>query len=98
VQNGQIIGPDGKPFIARGINIMHFGSDPSASTVQSIFAGVNFIRLAIYQYDDPNSLASEVNDFTSKGIVVELENHASSDGQNRGGGTGTVFTGAQLND
>jgi hypothetical protein len=95
VQNGQIIGPDGKPFIARGINIMH-GNDPSASAVQNLFAGVNFIRLAIYNFDDPNSLASEVNDFTSKGIVVELENHLDSNGANNGGGQGSVYSGAQL--
>lgn len=95
VQNGQIIGPDGKPFIARGINIMH-GQDPSVSEVQNLFTGVNFIRLAIYQFDDPNSLASEVNEFTSKGIVIELENHLDSNGANNGGGQGSVYSGAQL--
>jgi hypothetical protein len=98
-QNGQIIGPDGKPFIARGVNVMNGNGNPSAAQLQSAFPGVNFVRLAIYNYDSPASLSSYVNDLTSHGIVVELENHANSSGQNAGGGDqngNQPFTGSQL--
>lgn len=95
VAGGQIIGPDGKPFIARGINILQ-GSQPSLAEVQAVFPGVNFVRFAIYDYASPGSLASYVRQFTEAGVVVELEDHSSSDGQNRGGSTGQVFTGQRL--
>lgn len=93
--NGHIYDPSGKPFIAKGINVMH-GNNPSASTLQSMFPGINFVRLAIYDYNSPASLSGYVEDMTGRGIVVLLENHASSDGQNRGGGTGEVFSGPLL--
>lgn len=93
--NGQIIGPDGQPFIARGVDVME-GQQPSAAELQAALPGVNFVRLAIYDFASPDALTSYVNDLTSHGIVVELEDHSSSDGQNRGGGTGTIFTGQQL--
>jgi hypothetical protein len=95
VASGQIIGLDGKPFIARGINILE-GSQPSLAEVQFTFPGVNFIRFAIYDYPSAGSLASYVRQFTAVGIVVELEDHSSSDGQNRGGSTGQVFSGQRL--
>jgi hypothetical protein len=98
VTNGQIIGPGGQVFVASSINVMNWsvGSNPSAATLQNLFPGMNFLRLAIYNFDSPTSLASYVNDLTSHGIVVELEDHTSSDGQNRGGSTGTIFTGQTL--
>jgi hypothetical protein len=98
VSNGKIYDPNGQEFVAAGINVMGFdiGSSPSAEKLQSEFPGINFLRLAIYNYDSPDSLSAYVNDLTSHGIVVELENHASSDGQNRGGSTGTIFTGQTL--
>src|SRR3954465_7763891 len=98
VTNGQIIGPGGQVFVPSGINVMNWsvGSNPSAATLQNLFPGLNFLRLAFYNFDSPTSLASYVTDLTSHGIVVELEEHTSSDGQNRGGSQGTIFTGQTL--
>lgn len=93
--NGNIYDPSGKPFVAKGINVM-YGNNPSSATLRGAFPGINFVRLAIYDYNSPNSLAGYVQDLTSGGIIVLLENHASSDGQNRGGGTGQVFSGQLL--
>jgi hypothetical protein len=93
---GQIMDANGNLFVPRGINVMNGNGNPSAATLKSMFPNINFVRLAIYSYDSPDSLAPYVNDLTSNGIVVELENHASSDGQNRGGSTGSIFSGQVL--
>ncbi len=93
--NGRIIDPNGQPFIARGVNVLNGGSNPSAAKLQADFPGINFVRLAIYKYDDPSTLAASVNDLTSHGIVVELENHNNGAG-NAGGSKGVIFTGNQL--
>lgn len=90
-----IYGPNQTPFVARGINIME-GQEPSLAEVQSAFPGINFIRYAIYDYADPATLAAYINQFTNAGIVVELEDHANSDGSDAGGQSGQVFTGQQL--
>jgi hypothetical protein len=94
VSGGQIIGPDGTPFIARGINVME-GQQPSLSQIQSAFPGTNFIRFAIYDYPPPSAISSFVYQLTAAGIVVELEDHNNNAG-NAGGGQGVVFTGAAL--
>ncbi|MFL5252276.1 MAG: cellulase family glycosylhydrolase [Rhodopila sp.] len=94
VTNGQIIGPDGKTFVARGINIMQ-GDRPSVSTIQNLFPGINFVRLPIYNYGSPNELASYVNQLNSAGIVVELEDHNNNAG-GAGGSQGVIFTGQAL--
>src|SRR5664279_2970152 len=94
-QNGQIIGPNGQPFQARGVDVM-WGSDvPSAGTLTQTFPGINFVRLAIYNYASPSDLSAYVNSLTSQGIVVELEDHNNGAG-NAGGGGGTIFTGSAL--
>lgn len=90
-----IYGPNQQPFIARGVNIME-GQDPSVSQVMAAFPGVNFIRYAVYDYASPAQLAAYIQQFTDKGIVVELEDHTNSDGSNAGGQSGQVFTGSQL--
>nr|WP_294527671.1 cellulase family glycosylhydrolase [uncultured Rhodopila sp.] len=92
---GQIIGPNGSPFVARGIDVME-GNQPTLSQLQSDFPGVNFVRLAIYDFASPAALLSYVNSLTAAGIVVELEDHSNSNGSNAGGGSGTIFTGSQL--
>ncbi len=93
--DGQIIGPDGTPFIARGIDVME-GEEPTLSQLQTDFPGINFVRLAIYDYASPAALASYVNSLTSAGIVVELEDHTNSTGDDAGGSVGTIFTGTEL--
>jgi cellulase (glycosyl hydrolase family 5) len=94
VSNGQIIGPNGQPFVARGINVLE-GNPPSAATLQADFPGINFVRLAIYDYPSPSALSAYVSQLTSAGIVVELENHNNGAG-NAGGSQGTIFTGQAL--
>ncbi|MEA2738760.1 MAG: mannan endo,4-beta-mannosidase, partial [Acetobacteraceae bacterium] len=95
ITNGQVVGPTGQPFQAHGIDIME-GNQPSASTLQKDFPGINFVRLAIYDYANPASLVSYVTSLTSQGIVVELEDHSNSNGSNAGGSSGNIFTGSQL--
>jgi hypothetical protein len=93
--DGQIIGPNGEPFIAAGIDVME-GNQPTLSQLQSDFPGINFVRLAIYDYASPAALESYVDSLTAAGIVVELEDHSNSNGSNAGGGSGVIFTGSQL--
>jgi hypothetical protein len=95
VTNGQIIGPDGTPFVARGVAVLD-GNLPSPGTLLSDFPGLNFVRLAVFNYTSPDALASYVNSLTSQGIVVELEDHSNNAG-NSGGSAGTIFTGSALN-
>jgi hypothetical protein len=94
-QNGQIIGPNGQPFQARGVHVMWGGEVPSASTPTQNFPGANFVRLAVYDYPSPSSLASYANSLTSQGIVVEIEDHNNGAG-NAGGSQGSIFTGQTL--
>nr|WP_294547299.1 cellulase family glycosylhydrolase [uncultured Rhodopila sp.] len=93
--DGQIYSPNGDPFIARGVNVMYGNGNPSAAQLQADFPGINYVRLAIYNYDSPAALTAYVDDLTSHGIVVELENHNNGAG-NAGGNQGTIFTGAAL--
>ena len=94
VSNGQITGPGGQPFIAAGVGVAE-GNQPSAATLQSDFPGINFVRLAIYDYQSPSELAAYVDQLTSAGLVVEIEDHSNNSG-NTGGGAGTIFTGQAL--
>lgn len=93
--DGKIIGPTGTPFVARGVDVIE-GNQPSASTLQADFPGINFVRFAIYDNASPTTLASYVNQLTSAGIVVELEDHSNSNGSNAGGSQGVIFTGTEL--
>lgn len=93
--NGQILDPNGNVFTAHGVNVMFGGDQPTVDALKSDFPGINFVRLAVYNYDSPDSLASYVNQLTNAGIVVELENHQNNAG-GAGGSQGTIFTGQQL--
>jgi hypothetical protein len=92
--NGQIYAPDGSVFIARGVDVME-GNEPSLSTLQANFPGVNFVRYAIFDYASSSTLSGWINTLTAAGIVVEPEDHNNGAG-NAGGGQGVVFTGQQL--
>jgi hypothetical protein len=84
VNGGQIVGPNGRPFIARGINLRSTElSDLGA--VLAAYPGLNFLRLNIRNLDDPSSLQSAVDQLTARGTVVELEVHP-----NGGGGQGSI--------
>lgn len=84
--NGQILQPDGTPFVARGINIRSTDlADVTSGAVTATFPNLNFVRINIRSLDDPASLAPAVNYLTSRGIVAELEDHP-----NGGGGQGSI--------
>ena len=78
VANGQIIGPDGTPFVARGINT--FLGQADAATILKTFPGINAVRLATTPGADPNAIDALVQGLTSKGVVVVIEDHTSSGG------------------
>jgi len=95
VKNGQMLDPAGNVFTARGAAI-----SPSqmgdAKRFLADFPGLNFARLTVYDYQSPDTYAAFINTMTSHGIVVELEDHTSSDGLNQGGGRGSAYAGQLL--
>lgn len=95
ILDGKIYTPQQTVFVPHGINL-YDNNMPAAGQVLGAFPGINFIRLDVYSYQDPSAYQAFVNQMTAAGVVVEFEDHTSSDGQNRGGSTGSVFTGAQL--
>src|SRR6185437_628192 len=95
ISNGKIIDPNGNVFTARGINL-YDSQMGDAAQVLADFPGINFIRLNVYSYQSPSAYASFIQTMTSKGIVVELEDHTNSNGGNAGGGQGSAFSGQQL--
>jgi len=78
VANGQIIDPNGKVFIARGINV--FLGQADAATILKTFPGINAVRLATALGADVNAIDALVQGLTSKGVVVVIEDHTSSGG------------------
>jgi uncharacterized membrane protein YgcG len=72
VSSGQIIGPDGSPFVARGVDC---DDSIPASQVTPLFPGLNFVRLPTSNWPSASDLQAEVTSFTSAGIVVEIEDH-----------------------
>jgi hypothetical protein len=85
IANGQILAPDSSVFIARGINV-YDGSQGQVSTnaagqpLTTLFPGVNFIRLATFQYSDPSYFQAFVQTMTAHKIVVEIEHHSGAGG------------------
>ena len=85
VSNGQIIGPDGQPYIAAGLDlgepeVSNIISDPtgSANLIESLFPNANMVRIAAgdgYSTDSAAALKPFINLMTSKGIVVEIGNY-----------------------
>jgi hypothetical protein len=82
VSNGQIIGPNGQPFIAGGVDIWagQVINDPtgSANLISSLFPNANMVRIAAgdgYAGDSAAALTPFINLMTSKGIVVEIGNY-----------------------
>lgn len=95
IANGQIHAPDGSTFQARGINVYDYQMQ-DANQILANFPGLNFIRLAVYDYQDPSAYQSFVNTMTSRGVVVEFEDHMTSNGSNSGGAQGWAFSGSHL--
>jgi hypothetical protein len=72
VSNGQILGPNGSAFVARGVDV---DESIPASQVTPLFPGVNFVRLPTSNWPSASDLQAEVTSFTNAGIVVEIEDH-----------------------
>ena len=104
VVSGQIVDPSGSVWVGRGINLydnqLASASDASGNPLLALFPKLGIVRVPCYSYaqDTPAYLKAFVDTMTSRGIVVELEDHTNSDGSNAGGSSGTVFTGTELSD
>ncbi len=72
VSGGQILGPDGKPFVARGIDVDQSIPGPQ---VTALFPGINFVRMPSGPGTSVSDLVTEATSFTDLGIVVEIEDH-----------------------
>ncbi|MBN8875833.1 MAG: hypothetical protein J0H67_23600 [Rhodospirillales bacterium] len=95
ISNGQIFDPNGNVFEARGIGVFDWNMN-DADKILASFPGLNFVRLAIYSYQDPSAYQAFVNTMTSHGVVVEFENHQTTTGSNAGGAQGHAFSGQML--
>jgi hypothetical protein len=86
VSGGQIVGPNGQPFKAHGIDILESTlgsvvSNSSCAPLLNNFPGTNMVRIAMESgynsYNDP-AFVNAVNWLTAKGIVVEIGNYNTS--------------------
>lgn len=95
ILNGVIYTPQQTVFMPHGINLND--SDlGSIGQVLAAFPKINFIRVPVFSYKSPSTYAAAVKQATAAGVVLEFEDHQSSDGQNRGGATGAPLAGQQL--
>ncbi|MBI2811004.1 MAG: cellulase family glycosylhydrolase, partial [Candidatus Melainabacteria bacterium] len=86
-RNGQIIGPDGKPFEVRGIAVKQSDALNYEAAILRDFPGLNTIRLATgpdgywYGKNRPSEAVimqqtqQFIDDMTKRGIVVEIDDH-----------------------
>jgi hypothetical protein len=95
VADGHLLGPDGKEWIARGINVAD-NDLGAADQMIAMFPGLNFVRLAIYQYRDPSFYAPFIDKMAARGTVVEIEHHVEPNGATGGGGQGATASGPWL--
>jgi Cellulase (glycosyl hydrolase family 5)/Glycosyl hydrolases family 16 len=99
VAAGQIIGPDGKAWIARGVDLHVDNLGAAAQQLPTQFPGVNLVRVAAGDYEplgDPAASAAAVASLTAHGTVVEFTDYSNSLGTGSGGAQGVVFTGSLL--
>jgi hypothetical protein len=83
VADGRIIGPEGKPFIARGLNVLDDNlANVPVSLIQRLFPNLNFIRLAVgggdcgYPCAQSNAaIEAWVQSVAARHIVVVIESH-----------------------
>lgn len=93
VSKGQILDPNGQPFTAHGINM--FLDQADAATILKTLPGINMVRLAVTPSSNRTSIDTLVQGLTSKGVVVEIEDHTSS-GATPAQHYNNVVTGAAL--
>jgi hypothetical protein len=92
--NNAILDPNGNSFIAKGIGLEDDQlSGNTASQILSDFPGINMVRLGIRDFNGQLSADAQtlVQQLTSQGVVVELEDHH-TDGSN----SNNVLTGSSL--
>jgi hypothetical protein len=92
VAGGQIIGPDGKPFIARGVNVYDELANQDANAIFAMFPGVNFIRIGMHSYSDPSTWDGLAQQAAARGTVLEFENHPDGGGGQDSGPPGGIGT------
>ena len=96
VINGQIIGPDGQSFTAKGVNdgVQQAVNDQGA--MLQALPGLNMVRLNanLANGDTPAQVQQVIDAYTAKGIVVEVEDHTSSG--NEGNDNSNVVSGQDL--
>lgn len=102
VSGGQIIAPNGQTFLARGVNVYDsqmssVSTDASGAPLTTVLPGIDIVRLNVFQYADPSAYQTFIDQLTSQGIVVELEDHTNGAGD-AGGSAGTIYSGQQLTD
>jgi hypothetical protein len=94
VANGTIIGPDGQPFVAKGIGLEadQVGGN-AASQILARFPGINMVRLGIQHWQPslPLVIQSFVTRLTSRGVVVVIEDHHTDGGRENNVLTGPVL-------
>lgn len=89
VSGGQIIGPDGMPWIARGINAYDSLIGEGAA-MTGMFPGLNFVRVGIHSYQTPGVYQAFVTQMTNRGVVLEFENHPDGGGGQDSGPPGGI--------
>jgi Cellulase (glycosyl hydrolase family 5) len=93
IAGGQIIGPNGQPFVAKGIAILDSEmSTTSPASIVSLFPGINSICLAVgadgngYATAQSNAaIIAWVNQATSLGLVVTISDYVPGQPQARSG-------------
>ncbi len=99
VAGGQIIGPDGKAWIARGVDLHDNNLAAAAAQLPTQFPGINLVRVASGDYEsrmDPSTFADAVASLTARGTVVEFTDYSNSLGTGSGGSQGNIYTGSLL--
>ena len=102
---GHIYDGNGNIFVPVGVDVgwgwggFNSGGQPSAATLKAMVPGINFVRLAVFDFASPDELRPYINDLTSAGIVVAVGDYTNSSGQDAGGGDqngNAPYTGAML--
>jgi hypothetical protein len=95
--NGQIYDQNGKPFIAKGINLMQ-GQEGDLSQIIATLPGINFIRFNVLDLSVPASAYQGfVQQAAAAGIFVLFDDHTNNGNNGSAGGeAGTIFQGQQL--
>lgn len=77
-RDGKIFGPDGKEFVAAGFAMYTRNARDEANIDRALAMKPNIIRLAADPVkDSPRDVQKIIDKFTSKGVVVEVEDHSS---------------------